>query len=322
MKLAELAESQRAVAIASRLDAPKAIQVTKELASYLLEQRIKVIAEARIANILGLQGKPLYEMNKDDVPVVICVGGDGTILRVAQKLPYRNPPGILGVNVGAVGFLAEFDVATKEAFPQLFTTDLYEERCLRLSCFIEEGSSSQGPYNSYNSHGSHQQHVPIPPALNEILVITSRPSKALSITIRVNGKVFSTGYVDGIIISTPTGSTAYSLSAGGSIMSPDIDAIQIVPVCPFARTGLKPLIVKPDSTIEIELLRPKLNAVVAIDGQQEIVLSSARKVTIKKSTSSITLYRSERSSFFSRLNRKLLPGAKFPVPKHDVEIEP
>ncbi len=314
MKVIELADSNRAVAIASRLDSPKAIQVTKDLAGFLVEKHIKVISEARIANILGLPGKSLYEMNKDEVPVVICVGGDGTILRVAQKLPYRNPPGILGVNVGAVGFLAEFDIPQ---FPQLVSTDLYEERCLRLSCFIDEGTPSQNSYNTHNSHGSHQQHASMPPALNEILVITSRPSKALSITIRVNGKVFSTGYVDGIIISTPTGSTAYSLSAGGSIMSPDVEAIQIVPVCPVARTGLKPLVVKPDSTIEIELLRPKLNAVVAIDGQQEIVLSSARKVTIKKSTSSISLLRSERSSFFSRLNRKLLPGAKFPVPKHD-----
>lgn len=303
MKLIELVTNEKAIGIASRLDSSKAISVSKDLASFLIEKKIRVCPESRIANILGsLNGKSLHDMYKDQVPVIACVGGDGTILRVAQKLP-KNPPAILGINVGAVGFLAEFDINSKESFNQLFeSSNLIEERCMRLSCHVED-----------NDH--------FPLALNEILIITSRPSKALSISVYVDKQLYSTGYVDGIIISTPTGSTAYALSAGGAIMTPEVDAIQIVPVCPFVRTGFKPLIINPNSTIEIELLRPKLNAVIAVDGQSEFVVNSSatKKIVIRKSSSTISFLRSTglKTSFFSRLNHKLLPGAKFPVPKHD-----
>jgi NAD+ kinase len=304
MKLIDLAGSQRAVAIASRLDSQKAIAISKELVTFLQERKIKVYAEARIASILGCLGRALYEMTEDQVPVVLCIGGDGTILRVAQKLPFKNMPAILGINVGAVGFMAEFDIPSKDSFPQLVSANLIEEKCMRLSCHVD----TQG-----------QNHLPL--ALNEVLIITSRPSKALSITIRVDGQVYSSGYVDGVIVSTPTGSTAYAMSAGGAIVAPTIDAIQVVPVCPFARSGLKPLIVNPESAVEIELLRPKLNAIIAIDGQFEtpVVASAATRISIKRSGSIVKFLRTQagEASFFSRLNRKLLPGAKFPLPKHD-----
>lgn len=302
MRLADIENSGKAIGLASRLDSSKAISVTKDLSSFLCEKKIKVAPESRIANILGMPGRSLHEMAADQVPAIACVGGDGTILRVAQKLPFKNPPAILGVNVGAVGFLAEFDVNTRDSFNQLLSTNLIEERCMRLSCHVD----NQDYY---------------PPALNEILVITSRPSKALSITIHVDKQVYSTGYLDGVIITTPTGSTAYSLSAGGAIMAPEVDAIQLVPVCPFVRTGFKPIVIPASSTIEIELLRPKLNAIVAVDGQNEYTINSAttKRITIRKSPSGISFLRTQasRASFFSRLNKKLLPGAKFPVPKYD-----
>ncbi len=302
MKLIDMQSGGLAIGLASRLDSSKAINVTKDLSGFLFEKKIKVAPESRIANILGLPPKSLHEMTADQVPAIACVGGDGTILRVAQKLPFKNPPAILGVNVGAVGFLAEFDVNTRDSFNQLVSANLIEERCMRLSCHVDN-----------------QDHFP--PALNEILIITSRPSKALSITVTVDKQVYSTGYVDGVIASTPTGSTAYSLSAGGAIMAPEVDAIQLVPVCPYARTGFKPLVLPSNATIEIELLRPKLNAIIAIDGQNEFTINSAstKRITIRRSPSSISFLRTQtsRTSFFSRLNRKLLPGAKFPVPKYD-----
>nr|MDO8108974.1 NAD(+)/NADH kinase [Candidatus Sigynarchaeota archaeon] len=304
MKLTELVgeNSTRSIGIASRLDSSRAISVSKDLTSFLIEKKIKICPEARIANILGMEGKPLHEMVAEQVPAIACVGGDGTILRVAQKLSFKNPPAILGINVGAVGFLAEFDVNSKDSFNQLLSANLIEEKCVRLSCHVDN-------------------HDHFPPALNEILVITSRPSKALSITVSVDHQMYATGYVDGVIVATPTGSTAYSLSAGGGIVAPEVDAIQIVPVCPFVRTGFKPLIINSNSTVEIELLRPKLNAVVAIDGQSEFVInsSSTKRITIRKSTSGISFLRNHslKNSFFSRLNKKLLPGARFPVPRYD-----
>src|SRR5271157_1923612 len=162
MKIIDLASSGKAIGIASRLDSSKAISVSKDLASVLMEKKIRICPESRIANILGsvgsVNGKSLHDMYKDQVPVIACVGGDGTILRVAQKLP-KNPPAILGINVGAVGFLAEFDINSKDSFNQLISANLIEERCMRLTCHVDN-----------NDH--------FPLALNEILVITSRPSKA------------------------------------------------------------------------------------------------------------------------------------------------
>lgn len=306
MKLADLVDSGKVVAIASRLDSARAIEVSKDLLAFFKENKIRVAPESRIAHLVGHghASMPLHEMHEEQVPVILCVGGDGTILRVAQKLPPRDPPALLGINVGAVGFLAEFDITSKDQYSQLLSTPLVDERCTRLACTVG------------NLPGNH-----LPLALNEILVITSRPSKALSISIRVDGQIYSSGYVDGLIVSTPTGSTAYSLSAGGSIMSPELNAVQITPVCPFARTGIKPLVVQPDSHIEIELMRPKLNAILVVDGQYEMTVQTqaSNVISIKRSTSSIHFLRTGtlKQSFFSRLGRKLLPGARFPVPKHD-----
>ncbi|MBD3185544.1 hypothetical protein GF325_01850, partial [Candidatus Bathyarchaeota archaeon] len=175
MNLADFSRDNKSVAIASRLDSGRAINITRDIVNFLTDQGIKVYPEARIANLIGFLGKPLDELDYDQTPAIISVGGDGTILRVAQNLSFKNPPSILGVNVGAVGFLAEFDITTQEEiFSQLMNTELIEERCMRLSTTIDASTR-------------------FPLALNEVLIITSRPSKALSIVIKVDGQEFSSG---------------------------------------------------------------------------------------------------------------------------------
>ncbi|MHA1697894.1 MAG: NAD(+)/NADH kinase [Promethearchaeota archaeon] len=298
----KLKESDKPIAIASRLDSIKAISLSKEIIKFLIEQKIKAQPESRIANIVGypMLGRSLSKMTRENTAAIISIGGDGTILRVAQNLPLKDTPPILGINVGAVGYLSEFDMPNPKNFKNLIELDFHEEKCIRLSCEIN------GVRN-------------FPPALNEVLIITSRPSKALGIVIKVDGFRYSSGYVDGVLISTPIGSTAYCLSAGGCIMVPNLEAIQIVPICPFTRSGLKPLVLDANSKIEIELLRPKLNALITVDGQKEVTISPAKRIIIKKSKNNISFLRasSTKKSFFSRLNKKLLPDAKFPVPQHD-----
>ncbi len=290
---------KKPVALACRLDSERAIKLAKKIFEFLVQKGEVVYLETRIApKIFPHNGMDLSEMTDENIKFIIIIGGDGSILRVAGSLSQRDPPPILGVNVGSVGFL---DESNERIIFKDLTKALNGE-------FEYETSSKITPYIVKNS-----DEIRLNDALNEVLIVSSKSSKVLQISIRINNVFLNRSYLDGVIISTSTGSTAYNLSAGGAIVNPNIEIMQITPLNSFAGSGLKPIIVPLDSVVEIQLLRPRLDAKIVIDGQRIIKrIAPNTKIRIRRSNSKNKFIRFSRN-YYSRLRKKIIGTVRVPL---------
>jgi NAD+ kinase len=287
---------KKPIALACRLDSERAIKLTRRLFEYLVQKGEIVYLETRIApKIFPHNSMDLGEMNSDSIKFIIIVGGDGSILRVASTLPQHNPPPILGVNVGSIGFLDESSGRTIfKDLTKVLNGEFELETCSKITAFIAKNSGE----------------IKLSNALNEVLIVSTKSSKVLQVSIRIDGVFLNRSYLDGMIISTPTGSTAYNLSAGGAIINPNIETMQITPLNSFARSGLKPLIVPINSEIEIQLLRPRLDAKIVIDGQQIIRrIAPNTKIRVRKANSQNQFIRFS-GSYYTRLRKKIIGTVK------------
>ena len=294
---------KKAISLACRMDSERAINLTKKVFEFLVKKGEVVYLETRIApKILPHNGKDLSEMNSQNTKFIISIGGDGTILRVAHSLPQVNPPPILGVNIGSLGFLDESNERT-------IFNDL--RRALKEE-YILERCSKIAPYIIKNN----EEHK-LDNALNEILIISSKSTKVLLVSVKVDGVFLNRSYLDGVIVSTSTGSTAYNLSAGGSIVKPSLDIMQLTPSNSFARSGLKPIILPIDSEVEIKLLRHRLDADVVIDGQKSFRnVSPNTVIKIRKANAYSSFIRFSKTisdNYFRRLRKKIIGTIRVPL---------
>lgn len=290
---------KKPIAIACRMDSERAIKLAKRVFEFLVQKGEVVYLETRIApKIFPHNGMDLGEMNADNIKFIVIVGGDGSILRVVSGLSQQNPPPILGVNIGSIGFLDESNERTIfKDLAEVLNENYTLEVCSKITPFIVKNS----------------EEIRLSNALNEVLIVSSKSSKVLQVSIKINNVFLNRSYLDGVIISTPTGSTAYNLSAGGAIVNPDLEIMQITPLNSFAGSGLKPIIVKIDSVIEIQVLRPRLDAKIVIDGQRTIKkIAPNTKIRIRKANSQVKFIRFDKS-YYSRLRKKILSTVRIPI---------
>jgi len=283
---------KKPIALACRLDSERAIKLTRRIFEFLVQKGEVVHLETRIApKIFPHNSMDLGEMNAENIKFIVIVGGDGSILRVASTISQQNPPPILGVNIGSVGFLDESNGRTIfKDLTKILKGEFTLEKCSKITAYIVKNSGE----------------IKLNNALNEVLIVSTKSSKVLQISIRVDGIFLNRSYLDGVIISTPTGSTAYNLSAGGAIVNPNIEIMQITPLNSYAGSGLKPIVVPIDSEIEIQLLRPRLDAKIVIDGQQIIRrIAPNSKIRIRKANSHNEFIRFN-GSYYTRLRKKII----------------
>ncbi len=290
---------KKPIALACRLDSERAIKLTRRIFEFLVQRGEVVHLETRIApKIFPHNGMDLNEMNSHNIKFIVIVGGDGSILRVVKGLSQKDPPPILGVNVGSIGFLDESNgrLIFKDLI-KVLKGEFEYETCSKIMPFIVKNS----------------EEIRLNSALNEVLIVSSKSSKVLQVSIKINGIFLNRLYLDGVIVSTSTGSTAYNLSAGGAIVNPNLEIMQITPLNSFARSGLKPIVVPLDSEIEIQLLRPRLEAKIVIDGQRTIKkIQPNTKVRIRKSYSKIKFIRFKKS-YYTRLRKKIIGTLRVPL---------
>ncbi|MEZ3160974.1 NAD kinase [Microbacterium sp. BWT-B31] len=229
-----------------------------------------------------------------DVPVTgielaIVLGGDGTILRAAELVRDGSAP-VLGINLGHVGFLAEserddMDEAVRRVIAREYTV---EER---LALRVQVKDSRNAPlYETW--------------ALNEASVEKASRERLLEVVMEVNGRPLSSFGCDGVVVSTPTGSTAYSFSAGGPIIWPNVEAIAVVPLSAHALFA-RPLVIGPDQTVAIELLeRASTQGIVWCDGRRSFDLPPGARVVVQRSDRPVRLARLHLGLFTDRLVRK------------------
>ena len=220
----------------------------------------------------------------DTVDLIIVFGGDGTLLNSArQYLEYEIP--ILGVNMGNVGFLTDIK------------TDNFEEslkEILKGNYKIEERNLVSAQYNDNHIYG-----------LNEVVIHSGAYAQLMRYRLNVNNKVVYEQRSDGLIIATPTGSTAYALSAGGPIIHPSLDVWTILPMLPQSLSS-RPFIISSNENVEIELFDgPSDNAKICVDGQDDIDLPYGVKITISKTHKTLKLVHPEDNDFFEACREKL-----------------
>jgi NAD+ kinase len=229
---------------------------------------------------------PLEEVMKD-AGLLVCLGGDGTILHVARHMKERSIP-VLAVNIGSLGFLTE--VKTEEMFDELQTYFLnkseIEER-LMLSCSARSEATRQERRFQ---------------ALNDIVVSREGLTRLVRVRVDVGKETLTNFWGDGVIIATPTGSTAYSLSAGGAVVHPKLDAVVVTPVCPHALT-LRSLVVRADErvTVHIQCDREGERAVLTADGQETMEVDETTTIEITRSTIPFRLVKSSKRSYLETL---------------------
>jgi NAD+ kinase len=270
------------VGVVSRTDKPKVMEVVRCIVGHLESRGSDVLIEKETALSLGIPGRNV-DLRKLKADLLVTVGGDGTILRTAMLIPDPSTP-ILGVNMGSRGFLTEVSPRdVKQALDKVLNGDYAIEECIKLS------SKSLNP------------EVTFPDSLNEVLVASSRPSKMLDLRLSVDGVRLIDIQADGAIVAPPTGSTAYNLSAGGSILSPGVEAMILTTTCPYSY--FRSIVVPTSSRISIGLLKPNVDALAIIDGRDYTPLKPGSTVEVWKSSHRARFVRFK--PFYEKLERRL-----------------
>lgn len=221
------------------------------------------------------------------VDLLLVFGGDGTMLRVATETA-GSPTPILGVNVGGLGFLTG---VSAEEMPRAMEQVWAGKFTLESRPLIE----ASGLCNGQPVHRC---------ALNDFVISRGISSRLITLEVSVEGEVLTRYRCDGLIVSSPTGSTAYSLSAGGAIVHPDAEVFEITPICPHTLSN-RPVIVSLNSAIGVRVVSPKPETMLSADGQGVSEMSPGEIVTIRRSQKSVRLLRLQGSSFFETLRNKL-----------------
>jgi NAD+ kinase len=217
-----------------------------------------------------------------DVDMIITVGGDGTILHTLQHLSKPTP--ILGINMGEVGFLAEALPANAKDVVKAILGGFKVQERTRLAVCVNDKA--------------------LPSATNEAVIVTSRPAKILHFRVLIDGKELETTRADGLVIATPTGSTAYAMSAGGPILDPRVDAFLIVPLAPY-KLSARPWVVPADSEMTLELLRLDKDATMVIDGQYRQTITKGDITRFTKAKEPAVFVKTDRG-FYEKVRDKLV----------------
>lgn len=276
------------VGIIANLQKKNALSVSKKLIALLAPHKIKIFAENALAKKLKLDPYTHTEIDKQ-ADIIFSLGGDGTLLSTTRFLNFSTNTPIFGINLGSgLGFLTEcchktMDAALKDLLSGKY--DITKRHILSVS----------------TNELKNKTHY----ALNDITITRDQLSRVFDFNVRINNEPLTTYKSDGIIVATPTGSTAYSLSAGGSIVDPETKAILITPICPHTLTN-RPLIIPDKKTIQIDISPFQDNVIMTVDGQTGIPLTDKTgQINIKLSRKSIKLIKLPHNNFCSILRKKL-----------------
>jgi len=283
----------KSIGIVAKRNRPEALALARRLVPWLRRRRRSVLLEAEVAASLGLgDGVDKAEMMRR-ADLVVVLGGDGTLLSVARQSGPRAVP-VLGVNLGGLGFLT--DVRPEEVFRALervFAGHFRLEQRSMLAAAAVRGGRTIRRFQ----------------ALNDVVINKGALARILDLETSVDGVPLCTYKVDGLILATPTGSTAYSLSAGGAIVEPSVGVMLVSPICPHTLTQ-RPIVLPEGSRVRVAVRSPDEDVVLTVDGQEGMKLANHDVVEVRRSRNRVSLVRSPTHSFFELLRTKLRWGER------------
>ena len=262
----------------------------RKLVDHLESRQAQILLDEGIADMLAGSPHPVADRNSlaRQCDLAIVVGGDGTLLNAARSLA---EPGVavLGVNLGRLGFLV--DVSPEDMSLQLqniLDGDFDEEARTLLHATVTRGDEKISASN----------------ALNDVVIHKKDIARMIELDTWINGQFLNTNRSDGLIIATPTGSTAYALSGGGPVLHPALEAITLVPICPHTLSN-RPIVLHDDATIEVVIHPGALQAQISCDGQVNSILDPGDRITIRKHDHTLRLLHPPGHDYYEVLRKKL-----------------
>lgn len=279
----------RRVGLVANSEKPAAHAVVRRAAMLIARTGRKVHSDEETSQLGGFSST-VHENTRqlaEATDLVLVFGGDGTILRVAREISGLKTP-LLGINIGSLGFL---------------TAVSSDEMSKALRC-IWEGSYTLESRALIEANGIFDGRKVSLCALNDFVVSRGLDSRLISLDVSVDGELLTNYRCDGLILSSPTGSTAYSLSAGGVIVHPQAEVFQLTPICPHTLSN-RSVIIGLNSRIEVKALSAQPETILSADGQNISEIPVGSSVTFKRSSHSVALMRLSGTSFFRSLRQKL-----------------
>lgn len=288
------------VGLIAKPHAPGLPELLKRLLPWLAQRHIEAYLDTDTAVAVGASSSHPRTRIPDLVDCIMVLGGDGTLLSVARMLEERDVP-ILGVNLGSLGFMTE--VTTTELFPRL-------EEVFAGQYMIQERMRFKTCIHRHNG-----ECVPQPVVLNDVVINKGALARIINLETSVDGLYLTTYRADGLIVSTPTGSTAYSMAAGGPIVHPDLHALILTPICPYTLSH-RPLALPDTAKIQVTLRTSDEDVRVTLDGQIGVELYHGDSVEIQQAARPMRLIRTlKKDHYFQILRTKLKWGEAVRPPR-------
>lgn len=274
----------KTVGMVVRRESPRAIALAHELAGWLRARHLTTLAEPEAAAQLGAEAVEREQLaSRSDLIVVL--GGDGTLLSIARLVGERETP-ILGVNLGGLGFLTE--ITTEEAqstLARVLAGDYEVDRRITLEATVEAQAADDRTVDRESFR-----------ALNDVVINKRALGRMLELNVVASSERFCSYRADGLIIATPTGSTAYALSAGGPIVFPSLDVVVLAPICPHTLSN-RPVVLPDSFEIEVRVKSDDGGAMLTVDGQQTARIASNDTLRVRRCKNAVVLVRSSHSYF-------------------------
>jgi NAD+ kinase len=281
------------VALIANTTKPEALQMGADFQAILARRGIHALVEEPVGKQLGLPWGSMEELAETDLCIVL--GGDGTLIHAAYVLGGRPVP-ILGVNLGSLGFMTE--IPKSEALGMLdrvLAGDFKVEPRMKLRVHLHRGPDGGKVLDSE--------------VLNDAVINKGALARMSDLETSIDGSYVTTYRADGVVVATPTGSTGYSLSAGGPILHPTLNAVIVAPICPHSLTQ-RPIVVTDDREINLRLKSESAEMYLTLDGQTGVPMHPGDRVQIKQSKNRVLLIKNPRLDFFSILRAKLRWGER------------
>lgn len=275
--------------------------IITDIKNFLILRGVTVVAEDHVAQVFDVE--PLSKIDPKTVDYIISLGGDGTILRIFHAHPELDAP-LLGINLGSLGFMA--DITLEEAYASL-------ESLLKGQHQIQ---------NRFMIHGKSNGHSAS--AINDIVIHRAQNPFLIDLALYVDGNYLNTFSSDGMIVATPNGSTAYSLSAGGPILTPELEALILTPICPHTISN-RPIVLMPKQEIEVHYLNEAEPIEITYDGHSRTLMHTGERLRITRSTRTFKLVTMFHYDYFHTLRTKLGWAGKLKKSiqdQNDIDITP
>jgi NAD+ kinase len=269
------------IALFANINRNNSKSIALDIKEFLSKHKVKVVSEEETAASLGVE--KLSSIDLERIDFIISLGGDGTILRIFHKYPKLEAP-ILGINSGSLGFMADITIEEMHSSLEHFLNGQYH---IQNRMMMEGFTDKQHCF-----------------AINEIVIHRGQNPSLIDVAIYVDGKYLNTFSADGIIVSTPNGSTAYSLAAGGPIITPEVKAFVITPICPHTISN-RPIVLMPKEEIQLRYMNDNAEAEVIYDGFTNFHMKSEEVLRIRPSSRAFRLVNMLDYDYFATVRTKL-----------------